>query len=224
MRLSADCVLSWRMRRQFLDRPEGTATTAIVDRLCGLQAQVASCAEHAVAVRQVSPRRGEVSEALSSRRIVRTWAMRGTLHLLTAESLAAYLSLLAAARSWERGAWQRNFATAAQVAAMADAAGEALADNVLTRAQLTAEIVRRTGDTSVAAQLGSGWGSVLKPLAWQGYLINGPSDGNRVTFTSPRTWLDGWKGLPEPTRRPGWSFPLTSERTAQPRCRPSTGG
>lgn len=198
MNLTSDRVLAWRMRQQFLDRPAGVAAVDIVQRLCGIQAQVAGCAEHAIAIRQVRPGRGEVARALDSRKIVKTWAMRGTLHLLTAADAAAYLSLLAAPRSWEKGAWQRTFATAAQIAAITDAAREALAGTVLTREQLTDEIVRRTGDRSLREQLTSGWGAVLKPLAWQGYLINGPSDGNRVTFTSPETWLDTWKGLPEP--------------------------
>ena len=200
MKLTSDRVLAWRMRRQFLDRPADVTATAVVDRLCGVQAQVAGSAEHAVAVRQAKPRPGTADEALRQRKIIKTWAMRGTLHLLTAESAAAYLSLIAAARSWEKGSWQRTFATAAQVAAITDAAADALADAVLTREQLTAEIVRRTSDSSITEHLGSGWGAILKPVAWQGHLINGPSDGNRVTFTNPHTWLAGWGGLPEPER------------------------
>jgi hypothetical protein len=38
---------------------------------------------------------------------------------------------------------------------------------------------------------------VLKPLAFQGFLINGPSEGNRVTFTRPDTYLKNWPGLPK---------------------------
>ncbi len=198
MQLTSAGMLAWRMRRQFLDRPEGTSATLIVGRLCGIQAQVASCAEQAVAARQPRPERGAVDEAVSKRQIVKTWAMRGTLHLLDANDAADYLSLLAAARTWEKPSWQRTFATATQVSAIAAAAQEALAGRVLTRERLTAEVVRHTGDASIVGELGSGWGAVLKPLAWQGYLINGPSEGGRVTFTSPATWLDGWKGLPEP--------------------------
>jgi len=56
----------------------------------------------------------------------------------------------------------------------------------LTREQLTAEIVRRTRAPSISGQPESGWGALLKPVAWQGYLINGPSDGSTVTFT-PRS-------------------------------------
>ena len=31
-----------------------------------------------------------------------------------------------------------------------------------------------------------------------GLLCNGPSRGNRVTFTSPQSWLTDWTGVPEP--------------------------
>jgi hypothetical protein len=69
---------------------------------------------------------------------------------------------------------------------------------VLTREELVAEIVARTGNSHFEEQLRSGWGAVFKPLAWMGYLCNGPSQGNRVTFTRPDTYLRGWGGVPEP--------------------------
>ncbi|HZM77377.1 MAG TPA: winged helix DNA-binding domain-containing protein [Candidatus Limnocylindrales bacterium] len=197
MKLTIDRVLAWRMRRHFLDRPKGATAASIVRRLCGVQAQVASSAQLAIAVRQAKPKPDEVAKALAAKQIIKTWAMRGTLHLISADDAAAYLSLLAAPRTWEKGSWQRTFATAKQIDTMADAAQQVLAGTVLTREELTDAIVRKTGDPSIEKELRSGWGTVLKPLAWQGYLINGPSDGNRVTFTSPQTWLPGWKGLPE---------------------------
>jgi hypothetical protein len=53
-------VLAWRMSRQLLE-PRGTATAPEVARaLCGIQAQVGSSAELAVAVRMRRPRPGEV--------------------------------------------------------------------------------------------------------------------------------------------------------------------
>jgi hypothetical protein len=39
---------------------------------------------------------------------------------------------------------------------------------------------------------------VLKPLAWQGLLCNGPPRDGRPTFTGPAGFLPGWSGLPEP--------------------------
>ncbi len=195
--LTWDQVLSWRMDRQLLHRPDGFDTTAIVQRLAGVQAQVASAAEQAVGVRRPDGT-GGVAQALADRTIVKTWALRGTLHLLAAEDAGAYLSLLVAARPWDRAAWQREFATAEQMSAIAEAATAALDGAVLTREQLGAEILARTGDTSLADKLSSGWGAVLKPLAWQGLLCNATNQGNRVTFTTPATWLPGWKGLPDP--------------------------
>ncbi|MEU4623244.1 winged helix DNA-binding domain-containing protein [Actinoplanes sp. NPDC023801] len=198
MRFSLGQVLSWRMRRQFLDRPAETPAETIVERLCGVQAQVASAAELAVAVRRPAPGDSGTDPALERRSLIKVWAMRGTLHLLTAEDAPAYLSLMAAPRTWEKPSWQKTFATTAQMTAIAEAIREILPGRTLTREQLTAEILERTGDDALTGPLGSGWGTVLKPLAWQGYLCHGPSDRNRVTFTSPGTWIDGWTGLPEP--------------------------
>ncbi|MBL7253274.1 DNA glycosylase AlkZ-like family protein [Paractinoplanes lichenicola] len=198
MNLDLDQVLAWRMRRQLLDRPKGISAERIVRRLCGVQAQVAAAADQAVAARRPTAAKGLAAKALRDRKLIKVWAMRGTLHLLTPDDAAACLSLLAAARTWEKGAWQKTFATVAQIDAIADAVREVLHDAVLTREQLAARILERTRDDSLADLLGSGWGAVLKPLAWQGLLCNGPNDGTRVTFTSPATWLDGWPGLPEP--------------------------
>ena len=69
------------------------------------------------------------------------------------------------------------------------------------REELAGEIVARTGELNLAEKLGSGWSAVLKPPAWQGLLCNGISQGNRVMFTSPATWLPAWKGSPEPRGR-----------------------
>ncbi|MGR7023277.1 DNA glycosylase AlkZ-like family protein [Geodermatophilus sp. URMC 62] len=192
-------VRAWRLRRHLLtplaeDEPDDVVS--VVARLCGVQAQVPSAAELAVAVRQRRPERGAVGRALDERRLLRVWAMRGTLHLLPPALAPAYLALLAATRSWEKPAWQRTFLPADRLAALTEAAAAALEGRVLTREQLTAEVVRRTGDPGLAEALGSGWGAVLKPLAWQGLLCHGPVEGNRVTFTRPDTWLDGWR-VPE---------------------------
>ncbi|WP_329240772.1 winged helix DNA-binding domain-containing protein [Actinoallomurus sp. NBC_01490] len=183
-------VLTWRMRRHFLDPVAGGGPVEVTRRLAGVQAQVASAAELTVALRQADPEPGAVSAALAGRTLVKTWAMRGTLHLLPADEAAAYLELSSAHRNWERASWQRSFgATPADLEAIAAAAAEALAgDAVLTREELTAEIVGRTGSTHLAELLGSGWGTLLKPLAWWGVLCFGPPKGNRVTFTSAR-WL-----------------------------------
>jgi hypothetical protein len=131
--------------------------------------------------------------------VMRTWAMRGTLHLLAPADAGAYLALIAARRTWERPAWQRNFAASpAEIQTLAEVVDEILDGNVMDRDELIAAIAERTGNRSLDEHLRSGWGVLLKPLAWMGLICNGPSRGNRVTFTSPRAWLPDWRGLPDP--------------------------
>jgi hypothetical protein len=128
---------------------------------------------------------------------MRTWAMRGTLHLLVPHDAGAYLALLADLRSWEKPSWQRNFGVNGEdMAALVDAASRALHGRVLTREELVGELVALTGRPHLEGQLRSGWGAVLKPLAWLGVLCNGPSQGNRVTFTHPDSWVADWPGVP----------------------------
>ena len=96
--------LAFRLRRHLLD-PIGTLPVAgVVHRICGVQTQVASSAELAVRVRRQASRPGEVGRALSQGRLIKTWAMRGALHLLTPEQAGVFLPLIAAGRSWERRA------------------------------------------------------------------------------------------------------------------------
>ncbi|MFC4913463.1 DNA glycosylase AlkZ-like family protein [Actinomadura gamaensis] len=207
--------LAWRMRRQYVESPSGASAVEVAGRLAGVQAQVASAADLAVRIRQYAPSgtasavaSGTASAvefgtaaavefgtaaAVASGALVKTWAMRGTLHLLPAGDAPAYLALCAAPRTWEKKSWQKNFgATPGDVEAIAEAARAALADGTpLTREQLTTAIVEETGSTHLAEVLGSGWGPLLKPLAWTGVLCHGPSRGNRVTFVRPP-----WESLP----------------------------
>jgi hypothetical protein len=193
--------LAWRMRRQHLLGPVGAAETveAIVGRLCGVQAQVASSAELAVRIRMAESEPGVVGQALDDGRVIRTWAMRGSLHLLDPASGGALLSLIAAGRSWERPSWVRYFgATPDVMSSLREAVVEALDGPALSREELIEAVVRRPGLDHVGEALRSGWGTLLKPLAWQGVLCHGPSRGNRVTFTRPDVASDRWAGLPTP--------------------------
>jgi hypothetical protein len=45
-------------------------------------------------------------------------------------------------------------------------------------------------------QLRSGWGTLLKPLAWQGALCHAP--GAKTAFTRPDTLSPDWRPLPDP--------------------------
>src|SRR2546425_1685289 len=191
--------LAWRMERQLLAPVGRLPVAGVVRRLCGIQTQVASSAELAVRVRRESSRAGEVARALSEGRIIKTWAMRGTLHLITPEEGGAFLSLIAAGRSWELPSWERYFGmTPEHWVALRRTVREALDGTPLTREELIAAVTARRRLGHVGDALRSGWGTLLKPLAWQGDLCFGANRGNRVTFMRPDVASSGWAGIPDP--------------------------
>jgi Winged helix DNA-binding domain len=191
--------LAWRMRRQLLDPVGDQSAAGVVRRLCAVQAQVASFAELCVRVRRTNSKPGEVGKALGDGRLIKTWAMRGTLHLLTPEDAGAFLSLIASGRSWERPSWQKYFGvTPKQLDALREVIRETLNGKVLTREELIAAVIARRGYGHLGEALRSGWGTLLKPYAWQGDLCFGPNRGNRVTFVRPEDASSRWVRLREP--------------------------
>jgi hypothetical protein len=187
--VTARQALAWRMRRQLLDPPAKLSSARVVERLCGVQAQVASSAELAIRVRRETSRAGEVDRALAQGRLVKTWAMRGALHLLSPRNGPVFLSVMAPGRLWE--GWRRYFgATSKQMDALWRAISEALQGEPLTRVELADAVTARRGLSFADAALRSSYGEVLKPLAWRGEVCFGPSREGRVTFSSP-----GWRGL-----------------------------
>ncbi|MFN2470246.1 MAG: winged helix DNA-binding domain-containing protein [Gaiellaceae bacterium] len=168
----------------------------VVARLCGVQTQVASSAELAVRVRRKASRPGEIGRALSEGRLIKTWAMRGALHLLSPEEGGAFLSLLAADRLW--ASWQRYFGmTTKQMDVLRRAIRNALEGEPRTRLELAEAVSAQRGLGPVGEAIRSGWGELLKPLAWHGDLCFGPSRGTRVTFTLPEAAGSRWAGVPD---------------------------
>jgi hypothetical protein len=195
VKLRLDQVLAWRMKRQHLANPGSATAVELARVLCGVQAQVQSSAEQAIAVRQATPVPGEVDRALRDERtLVRCWSVRGTLHLHAADDAARYGAAAAAVRTWERPSVLRGHGiTLAEINAIIEAIGSVLPGQILTREELTSAVLEHTGSRHLTELLSSGWGVALKPACWLGLLCHGPSDGNRVTFTSPATWLPTWK-------------------------------
>ena len=185
---------AWRASRHHLDRraPAGSLL-AVASRLCGLHAQVLSCAALTAWARIEDWERGAVERALwEERRLVKTWAMRGTLHLLPADELPLWHGALSTSPRYLRSrAWQNYFGmTLAELDRFTQAVGTALDGQMMTREELAREIVRITGKRKYGTTLAeSSWGTILKPAAFAGHLCFAPGDGQRVRFTRPDTWL-----------------------------------
>src|SRR3990172_8621004 len=87
-------VNAWRLsQHSLLQRAEHRQLLEVVTRLGGVQAQLMSAAELALWARVDGLAPGDVQNALwRDRTLVKTWAMRGTLHLLTASELPLYVA------------------------------------------------------------------------------------------------------------------------------------
>jgi hypothetical protein len=185
---------NWRVRRQHLDGRAATGSLlAVASRLCGLHAQVMSSAELTAWARVEELERDAVQRALwQDRTLVKTWAMRGTLHLLPSSDLPMWHAALGTSRRYLRpAAWQKYFGiTLEELEQLTNAIGTALDGQVMTREELVREIVKITGSAAIGAKIAeSSWGTILKPAAFAGRLCFGPSVGQRVRFTRPDTWL-----------------------------------
>ena len=182
---------------------------AVASRLCGLHAQVLSSAELTLWARVQGLERGDLGRALwDDHTLVKTWAMRGTLHLLPASELPLWHAALGVSRRYRSPAgWKRVFGiTLEELDQLTEAIGQALHGQVLTREELVREVGRLTGLASLAAKIAEGtWGSILKPAAFAGHLCFAPSLGQRVRFTRPATWT---------AANPGRSGPVIDSETA----------
>jgi len=202
VRLTWEAVLAWRTARQGLaSRAPAGDLLAVVSRLCGVQAQVASSAELTVWARLEGLERGTVDRLLwEERALVKTWAMRGTLHLLPAAELPRYTAAFSRLKPrYHQGAWLRAHGLErAQAEAMLGAIRDVLAPGApLTRDELAHAVAARTGHAELAGKLAGGFGDLLKPAAFAGDLCHAPPDGRLVRFTAPRAWLGGFDA-PDP--------------------------
>ena len=190
-----DQVRRWRVARQRLDRrvPRRRLLEVVRD-VCGVHAQVQSSAELQVWARVNGVTADDLRAALwKERTLIRSWAMRGTLHLFTAEDWPVYAAALGTHDRWWKGAWLRMIGMSAdQLRETLDAIRDSLGARPLTREELADRVARKVGPRGRDRML-SGWGEMLKPAAFQGSLISGPPKGQSVTFVRPARWLETWE-------------------------------
>ena len=185
-------IAALRLERQHLARRATRGQMLdVVHDLIGIQAQVMSSAELALNARVDGLRPDDIRDALRTERtLVKTWAMRGTLHLVDAAGLPALVGALGRREGWRSPVWQRYFGVSAtQMEALLDAFGEVLGATPMTKAEVADAIADRLGNPALGQQLRSGWGTFLKPAAMRGSLVYGPDDGRNVTYVDPREWL-----------------------------------
>jgi uncharacterized protein YcaQ len=199
--VSAAREAAFRLSRHHLTArvPRGSLVE-VARQIGGLHAQLMSSADLSLWTRVRGHRPDDLPRALWDKRtLVKTWLMRGTLHLVPADDLPVYCAALDS-RGRYPGAWLRYFdVTAREMERLIDVIGDSL-DEPRTRRDLVAAVKARLG-ARMAKNLEGGWGSFLKPAARRGVLCFGPNEGQNVTFVRPDAWLSEWREVDQTAAR-----------------------
>jgi hypothetical protein len=187
-------VHAYRLERHHLtQRAPKKDLIRVIGEIGGVQAQVMSAAELQAGVR-VDCKVEDVRDALWKRKaLVKTWLMRGTLHLIPAEDLPVFTAAMQTRWMRVRNSWLKFVQLSEpEFRTLVAAIGEALDGQVLTREELISKVAKGR-PAHVREVMKSGWGMILKPVARAGLLCFGPSRGQSVTFVRPQLWLRSWR-------------------------------
>jgi hypothetical protein len=178
-------------------------STSLVDvarQTGGIHAQVQASAELQLAARVEGITQQDVRDALwRDRTLVKAWTLRGTLHLHPADELPLWYAARRAVSARNAGGlppWPDPHgvvhpAVSAEEAAELEAAvHDAFEGGTLLRDELAAEVVRRVGKKH-EGRLRSGFSFFTSEL------VQGPPQGNKITFARPDQWVAGWRDVGE---------------------------
>lgn len=191
--LTWDQVLPWRLdRQQLTDRDPASSMEEVVGSICGLHAQLGSSARMSLRARLDGLDADVIDRALrEDRSLVKTWAMRGTLHLLPAAEYPLWQAMLGEYEHYRKGSWLRHFGFAdeEELDAVVETIGDVLRQGPLDREALATAVAEEMADPDVAERLRDSWGATLKPASFNGQLCYAPDDGRNVQFVHPEAWL-----------------------------------
>ena len=193
--LSWPQVHAFRLQRHHLaTRAPANDLVKVAGEIGGAQAQLMSAAELQLGVRSKGTVE-DVRKALwKDKSLVKTWLMRGTLHLVPSADLPLYTAAMRSRWVWPNNTWLKWVElTEPELVSLVANIGNAL-DQPMTREELIAKVGRSSSD-HVRTVLKSGWSTLLKPVARAGRLCFGPSRGTSVTFVRPDVWLKSWRHI-----------------------------
>lgn len=198
-RVSASRVSVFRLRRHHLaSRSPRARLAAVASGAGGIQAQVPAAARLALWCRVGGLQLADVERALwRDKTLVKTWLMRGALHLVAAEDLPVFLTgLRSDALQREIRIFRRYGLSEEDYHGITEAVDGALASGPLTRKELADAVVPLLGPKA-RPWLEHGWGGVLRFACMSGRICFGPNRGRQVTFVRLREWLPRFRSIAE---------------------------
>ncbi len=192
--LTDDEVLLVRLSAQRLLQSAPVRPRDVVRAVVGVQAQDQTAAALQLRARSAGLTLAEVARARNEERtVVRTWAIRGTLHWLAVEDVRWLLELLG------EDAIRRNRRRREQLGLDDQTCIEAvrlLREDLAARGPLTRdEIVSELADRGVRLE-GQARPHLLYVAAFQGVICGGPDRGSQETYVLIDDWVPRSKALP----------------------------
>lgn len=183
-----------RLSAQRIADPPAATVTETVRALLALQAQDLPGARWSVGLRTRGATDADVGAALASGEIVRSWPMRGTLHLVAAEDLAWMLRLTRPRQAGFAAARRRDLGiTDEELRAAADIARARLEGGGVLRRDLLLASFEESGIPTTGQR---GY-HLLWNLAQDGVTVFGPPDGAHPTFALFHEWITTSRELEE---------------------------
>ena len=245
--LTAEALRRWRLRSQRLapsSREDDASVADVVSRLVGLQAQDETAAALGVRARSRDlTAKGVTLAREEDASIVRTWCMRGTLHLVAADDVPWLLAVFGPvyAERGRRRLADLGFDDAAAAEAVETVRDAIARDGPLTRAgvadalvaagfdfdpdgQATYHLVRRAGLLGHVCQVAPVAGEVAYGFLDEWVSVDGVPDRESALERLARRYLAGyapasiadfaaWSGLPLGDVRTGWDRAVASAET-----------
>ncbi len=184
---NASTIAARRLHRQGIGAPLEGDPAATVRHLLAVQAQDYYGSLWAVGLRTAGAREADIEQAIAERRIVRTWPMRGTLHLVAPEDARWMLSLMASrALDRDRARQEREFGLDARTTGRCAEVVTRLLEGGkrMTRGALYEALAGHRIDTEGQRGL-----HILGRLAHEGLICQGPRDGKQPTFVLLEEWV-----------------------------------
>lgn len=185
-----------RIRGQCLSprQPRPASAVLLVKDLCGVQAQDPVAATLAVRARTAGLAASDVEHArVRERSLVRTWGMRGTLHLFAADDLSWLLPLLAPVFN---GRSRRRRAELGLDQETTTRAVHALQDILAGQGPLArAALVERLAGRGIRLE-GQAAPHLLSYAALEAVVCCGPEHGGNATYVLLDDWIGTGRALP----------------------------